>query len=227
MLIATESMAREFWLGHAKAAEKQQVIAAALYDLWEQTYYCKYPNTGWQRRNAEGVWEEMPERPPPQPEETPNIPYTEESIREYLKDSYWLDKVDIEDILEHLDWNGLYAYDGEELMYYWKDACFGFSFSDSRENPETEAELIFEMAVGGPNAHLVYTYKIDEMLPYPNISNGLIKAEFQYHWWSRAFTIDLKDYPKDGDSDDILMWIGAGECLDQIYESAYDNYERI
>ena len=224
--VATQNSAYNYWLGIAKAAQKQHTLASALYDLWEQTYYVNYPETGWQRRNSKGEWEELNQRPPPQPEETPNIPYTEESIREYLNGSYYLEILDIEEILECLNFNNNYAYDGEDHMHYWKDEN-GYlpGVWEYDENDPNKATIVIELAVGGPNAHLLITYNLKEISPYPSVNNGLEKIEFQYHWWSPCYKIDLTTLPENANAEERLMYDAAAECIDQIHEIMYDNLE--
>lgn len=157
-------------------------------------------------------------------EEYNHIEFSKESfLKHYDWDNYYAENLDPEDVFKYIDFEKGYIEDEATIMHweYWKD--IGGVFEDDSED-NSKANLIIELAVGGPNAHLIYTYTKDEMSPYPHCSNGLKKIEFQYHWWSVTYCIDLTTRPEKGNPEEHLMYEAAQECLDQIYEYCYDNY---
>ena len=116
--------------------------------------------------------------------------------------------------------------DKDEDFYdnYWNDEVAAFGWQRSKENPENLL-LVYELATGGPNAHLVFVHKItEEYADYvPEIEH--IKTEFQYHWWSPVSTLDLTKVPKDAKWATRELFDTAETCLEQINEEALSMLE--
>ena len=135
------------------------------------------------------------------------------------------------------EWNGyVLAYeqfrdenenDEDFIDNYWSDETAAFGWHRSKEDPNNLL-LVYELAVGGPNAHLVFTYKITEEMPncYPSIEVDHIKTEFQFHWWSPVSALDLTETPKDTDAKARRLFETAETVLEQIEEEAKDWLER-
>ena len=140
------------------------------------------------------------------------------------------------------EWNGyVLAYDqyrdenedDEDFIDdYWNDETAAFGWQRSEADP-TNLLLVYELAVGGPNAHLVFTYKITEEYPncYPSVEVEHIKTEFQFHWWSPVSVLDLTETPKDANAKARKLFETAETVLEQIEEQSKDwlerNYESI
>ena len=196
--IATSSSAYNYWLSIAQTADKLHTVSMILYELDELS----------------SRWGSKP------------IEFSKES---FLKNYDWeTASATPEEVFEYIHWNKGYITDEVTHMQYWRDTLDGYlpgvwEFNDDK----TEGTIVIELAVGGPNAHLLITYNLDEIMPYPNTSNGLEKIEFQYHWWSPVHSIDLTELPKDANSEERLMWSAAQECIDQIHEIMYDNLRKV
>lgn len=157
-------------------------------------------------------------------EEYDHIEFSKESfLKHYDWDNYCAENLDPEEVFEYIDFDKGYIDDEVTMMHweYWKD--LGGVFEEDWDD-DNKINLVVELAVGGPNAHLIYTYNRSEMGPYPHVNNGLEKIEFQYHWWSPTYCIDLTTLPENANAEERLMFTAAEECLDQIYEFCYDNF---
>ena len=113
---------------------------------------------------------------------------------------------------------------------YWNDETAAFGWQRSKENPE-HLLLVYELAVGGPNAHLVFTYKLEEVFEDYTPEVEQTGTEFQFHWWSPVSKLDLTEIPKDVDYKTRELFETAYTCLEQIEEEAMtmleNNYEEI
>ena len=106
---------------------------------------------------------------------------------------------------------------------YWNDEYVGFGFEQDKNNKD-HLNLIYELALGGPNAFLIYTYNRKEIAPYPCTWNGLLNTYYQYHWWgiSCAFDIDITNNRSLTDPDDNVIHESIQECLEAIFDEACD-----
>ena len=197
--IATSSSAYNFWLSLAKTADKIGCISMILYELDEMS----------------SQWGSGPP-----------IEFSKESfLKNYHWNNYLAENLEPEDVFAYINWEKGYIDDEVTHIQYWKDLNTGH-FETNKKDPSL-TDLVCEFAVGGPNAHLIFTYEKEKISPYPCIHNGLRKVEFQYHWWSPVYTIDLTKLQEDANSEEQLMYEAAYECLEQIYEWCYDNFKEI
>ena len=81
---------------------------------------------------------------------------------------------------------------------YWNDETAAFGWQRSKENPE-HLLLVYELAVGGPNAHLIFTYRLEEVFEDYTPEVEQTSTEFQFHWWSPVSKLNLTEIPKDVD----------------------------
>ena len=141
-----------------------------------------------------------------------------------LKTSQWVTKTPIdfskESFLKHIDFEDIHPEDVFKYINfkkgyiedeytligdnYWKDETAAFGWDNVDEN---QAQLVYELAVGGPNAHLIFYYDREDDMLYHS------KTEFQYNWWSPTYRFDLTDDPD------------AEDCRRSIEEEAFDMLE--
>ena len=201
--IATSGSAYNHWLNLAKTADKISKISMILYELHE----------------ISSQWSS-----------NPPIEFSKESfLKNYDWSNYLAENLEPEDVFEYINWEKGYIDDEVTHIQYWNDDGSGYppACFETNESDPNKIELIYELAVGGPNAHLIFTYNKEKMSPYPYINNGLEKVEFQYHWWSPLYTINFTKLPENANAEERLMYQEAHECLDQIYEICYDNFKEV
>ena len=114
---------------------------------------------------------------------------------------------------------------------YWSNEQMSFGWEKSKTEPYT-VRLIYELAVGGPNAHLVFFYRYElEPQYHPAIQIEFEKIEFQFHWWSPISILDLTKMPKNPPWETYRLFDTAYTCLEQIEEEAQrmleENWEHI
>lgn len=195
--IATQNSAYNYWLGIAQNADKLHKISMILYELDEMS----------------SSWNNNP------------IEFSKESfLKNYDWNSYLSENVIPEEVFEYINWENGYIDDEVTHMQYWKDEN-GYlpGVWEYDTNDPNKATIVVELAVGGPNAHLLITYNLKEISSYPSVNAGLEKIEFQYHWWSPLYKIDLTTLPENANAEERLMYDAAQECLDQIHEIMCDN----
>ena len=111
--------------------------------------------------------------------------------------------------------------DEEFIDDYWcaETAAFGWNLSAHVPNV---INLVYELATGGPNAHLVFSYKIDveEAKKYSPPDVELLGIEFQFHWWSPVSRLNLTKIPKGIKQEKRELYETAHTILEQIQDEA-------
>lgn len=120
-----------------------------------------------------------------------------------------------------------YADDEEFIDDYWSHETAAFGWKLSVLVPDV-INLVYEIAVGGPNIHLVFSYKIDteEAKKYATPDVELIGIEFQYHWWSPVSRLDLTEMPKYTRGIKRELYETAQTVLEQIEEQSMEMLEK-
>ena len=196
MLVATQSSANQFW-GNIKADyEKTASIGMILNEMKEATS----PHTA--------------------PDAKP-IEFSKESFLQNID----FESINPEDVFEYINFEKAFI-DDEDTdigLNYWKDENASFSWDfrgEPGKRPKT-AQIVYELATGGPNIHLVFYHD----LIYP-VGIGLIfrnedfdqpdteftKSQYEFHWWSPLYVIDV--------TKDAV----AQECLNQIEDQCADMF---
>ena len=191
---AREETAKEEWLRYVKAYNYHQDVIGHLRDIEEEH---RIEKTGEIRKitaRSIGDTHDWSDGPP----------------------------VNIDDVLERINLKDGYIDEDNFAYDYWSDESAAFSWEFNPKEKD-KAKVVYELAVGGPNAHLIFHYKIDTPAGW-DPDPDLYKITFEWHHWSPVHRVDLTKAPENATGDEKLMVTAAWDCYDQIEEEARDMF---
>ena len=205
MLVATQSSADQSWENIKADYEKTATIGMVLNQIKESTFSSPFSTTN-------------------------PIQFSKESFLKNID----FEGINPEAVFDYIDFEK--AFIDDEVtdigLNFWKDenASFSWDFRGEPGRRPKTAQIVYELATGGPNTHLVFyhdlIYPVGISLVFRNEDfdqpeTEFTKSQYEYHWWSPLYVIDVT---KDAVAQECHSQIEE-EC-DDMFNGHYEDYIR-